>query len=472
MSIEIPEIEPPKPRKFLKMPDVGQKNKQINELNTKITKIESSIAIVSTELDKTVTPKDDLEKRNQLTSELKSIISSQNDVKNKRHNLNDQVKILDQNIKKKINEISSKISKYNFNNIESIDKKIKEIESKVEAGNMMLAEEKRAMKEISSLNKLKKDFSGIEETQKSIDSDKAKIADLKQSINSLTNKEVQSKFETITKELDSLNEKNKGVQTKRDELFKKRRSLNDEKFEILKEIRKIRSDFDAKFKKFKTDMDNERKKREEEEKAYTLYLEKKDLAKEIKDIEESSNGSPFAPEISNIKSAIIALDPSVKFDDEENVEDDKISSKSDKTEIDAELNDDDIIKKENVCFFEGTKKEKKYKKKNQNKNAINSVITTKLTMAGVRIPANKDAIPETVKELQSKLEALKIQEVDAQKKLKEEADSKIASIKEKMEALDKQIIDELEKKKERESKPVEEEEEKEEKSEEKPEESA
>lgn len=454
MSVIIPEIEPPKPRKFIKQPDVEQKNKQIAKLNDQIKKIEASINSISTQIESTNTPKEDSDKRKALTSELRKVITSQDDIKKKRHLINDQIRLLDQSIKKKVAEITSKTSKYNFKTVEDIDKKIRKLESEIESGNLMLVEEKKALKEISSLNKLKKDFAGIELTQKSIDSDKAKIVELKSSLSTVSNKEIQTEFEKITTELNELSTKNKSIQSKRDELFTKRRTLQDEKYDLLRQIRKIRDDFDAKFKKFKADMDNERKKREEDEKAYTLYLERKDLQKEISDL-EASKGFINNEQISQIKSAIFALDPQFTFDDEVNPLDSltlsSIDSKplaSNNTEVSIPENAE-LIQKTEESFFAGSGKGKKKHNKKKQQKGINSSIVTLLSIVDATIPESPADYPKIIEELKEKLEtAKKDQEVEL-KKAEETTDAKISEIKEKISVLEKQILEELAKEKER-----------------------
>lgn len=461
MSLVIPEIEPPKPRRFIKQPDVQQKNKQLNELNEKIKTIEASITNLSSQIEFAVTPKADMESRQALTAELRKIIGSQDDIKKKRHLINDQIRVLDQSIKKKVSEISAKTSKYNFKTVDDIDRKIRKLESDIESGNLMLVEEKKSLKEISSLNKLKKDFAAVELIQKSIDSDKAKIVELKSSLSSHSNKEVQAQFESVTKQLDELSNKNKGVQSKRDELFGKRRELQNEKFELLKQIRKIRDDFDAKFKKFKADMDNERKKREEEEKAYRLYLERNELLEEIKEIESSAQSTASADKIEQIKAVILLLNPSYKFEDDVSplaeLNTSSLDSVKEKTEVKLPENAE-IIKKEEETFFAPTavsKKGKKNQKKKQNKGA-NSAIITQLTLLDVSIPESTDDHEKIIKELEEKLEESKKEQEEESKKAAEKAAEKVSQIKEQVSDLEKQILEELAKEKERTSKKAEE----------------
>lgn len=457
MSAVIPEIEPPKPRKFIKQPDVAAKNKQIATLNEQITKLETQINSLSAQLDATVSPKADNEKRQALTSELRKTIQSQDEIKKKRQHINEQVRLIDQTIKKKVAEITSKTSKYNFKTVEEIDRKIQKLESEVESGSLMLVQEKKAMKEISSLNKLKKDFAGIEVIQKSIDAEKAKIAELKETLSTVSNKEAQATFEVVTKELNELTNKNKGVQSKRDELFTKRRALQNEKYELLKQIRKIRDDFDAKFKKFKADMDNERKKREEDEKAYTLYLERNDLLEEIEELEDANKVGETNEQVETLKRIIKTLDPSYKFADEtetlKQLNSFSLDNRPTKT-VEIKLPENaELIQKTEETFFAGSGiKGKKGKKKNNssNKKSLVDVHTaTQLTILAVEIPTSEEQFPETVKALVAKLEEEQKAEKAAAEEFVKKNSSRIATLKEKVAELEKQILEELAKEKER-----------------------
>ncbi|KAH3680033.1 hypothetical protein WICPIJ_008433, partial [Wickerhamomyces pijperi] len=53
-----------------------------------------------------------------------------------------------------------------------IDKKINQLEDLIGSGSLKLVDERRYVKEISSLRKLKKDFGSTEQLQKSVDNDK------------------------------------------------------------------------------------------------------------------------------------------------------------------------------------------------------------------------------------------------------------------------------------------------------------
>lgn len=437
-SFDVPEIEAPSNRKFIKMPDSKARDAQVKEIKAKIAKLDVSIEQIKKDIEVSVTPKDDVAKRNELTTELKTIIRAQGDIKKKKQILNEQIKATDAVMKRKIGEIHDKTSKHNFKSVKDIEDRIHKLESSIESGNLMLVEEKRSIKEMSSLNKLKKDFIGFDQTQKSIDSDKIKIADLKASINALSNKEIQSRFEEITKGLDGLTEKNKSVDSKRKTLFDSRAQLYSQKDALRDEMRSIYDSFDSKFKKFKSDMDNEKKRREEEEKSYNLYLKKVELLDEVKEISELAKEPADASEILELENLISKLDISEP-------------SAGESTEAAADFvlpEGAELIKKSEESFFLGTggksKKNKKSKQK-KSKSVVDPSLFGAFVQVGVSIPTTTEELPKTIEDLKEKLESLKSSQEEKSNKAIEKAQAKIDKIVERISKLDIEIAEELEK---------------------------
>lgn len=457
-SFDVPEIEAPATRKFIKMPDSAARDSQVKEIKAKIAKLDVSLEQVKKDIEITVTPKDDVAKRNELTTELKAIIRSQGDLKKKKQIINEQIKATDAVMKRKIGEIHEKTSKHNFKSVKDIEDRIQKLESSIESGNLMLVEEKRSIKEISSLNKLKKDFLGFDQTQKSIDSDKMKISELKGSIGALSNKELQSRFEEITKSLDALSEKNKSVDQKRKSLFDSRAQLYSQKDALRDEMRSIYDSFDAKFKKFKSEMDNEKKRREEEEKSYNLYNKKIELLDEVKEIAELANQPADASEILELKTLISNLDINEASAGESNepVAEFKLPEGT------------ELIKKTEESFFLGTAKSKKNKKTKQkkSKSVVDPSLVGYFVQTGIPMPSTAEELPKTIETLKEKLQSLEASQEEKSKVAIEKAQAKIDKIVDRISKLDEEIAEELEKEKqkktsEKENVPVQEVEEKE-----------
>lgn len=434
-SFEIAEIEEPSTRKFIKMPDNKARDAAVKEIKAKIDKLDKSLEQIKKDIEVAVTPKADVAKRNELTTELKSIIRAQGDLKKKKQIVNEQIKATDAIMKRKIGEIQEKTAKHNFKTVKDIEDRIRKLEANIESGDMILVEEKRAIKEITTLNKVKKDFMGFDQIQKSIDTDKAKIAELKKSLGELSNKDIQARFEEITKSLDAITEKNKSVDTKRKALFDERSKLYKEKDALRDEMRSIYNAFDAKFKKFKADMDAERKRRVEEEKAYNLYLKKVELLDEVKEIAEQAKEPADASEISELKTLISKLDVSEEADE------------SDAPVAEIALPEGaELIQKKQESFFMGTAKSKKNKKsKKKSKAPLDAALVGIFVQMGVPIPSSSEDIPKTLDALKEKLQALEASQEEKSAQAIEKAQAKIDKIVERISKLDIEIAEELEK---------------------------
>ena len=267
-------------RREIKRPDDKAIKEEIEKLKDEIKKLDLTNNEINAQIAKAQIDQKVMDKRNKLQTELKSLIAKQSQGKNERQLINDQIKAIDASMKKRIAEIQQQTSKNNFKNVAEIDSRINYLDGLIDAGNLKLADERRFVKEMSSLRKLRKDFGSIEKTQELIDQDKAKIAELKKKLSATHNKEVQAQFETIQKELDAINESNKTIISKRDELRDKRTEIKKQKDAKYEQIRKIRSDFDEKFASFKKQLAEEKKRRDEEYKQ--RLLEEKQQKKKVK----------------------------------------------------------------------------------------------------------------------------------------------------------------------------------------------
>ncbi|KAH3668981.1 hypothetical protein OGAPHI_002736 [Ogataea philodendri] len=445
MSDEVPEVKVPRARRFIKQPDAKAKNAKISELNKDLDKFNKEIEALNKQIEITVTPQDVQDERKKLNTELSAVIKQQSEIKNKRNLLGEQIRAIDSQLKKKISDLQAQTSKNSFKNVEEIDKKINQLEDLIGSGSLKLVDERRYVKEISSLRKLKKDFGSTEQLQKSVDNDKLKIQDLKKKQAAISNKEVQAQFETITKQLDTLSLKNKGVQDKRKVLFDKRKALYTKKDGIYAEINKVRSDFDAQHKKFVADLEAERKRREEEEKIYNLTLKKKSLETEIETLKETSKRPAYTHEISLVETLLAHFDPSYVRAEKEPLEESKVATNSGTTRKIEMPENAVIIKKEQENFFSGTnaKKGKKSQgKKQSSKFVIDPDVIVQLSELSVALPTKAEEVPTTIESLKAKLEGFKSKQDDKTKENVAKAEEKAAKLEAEIAKIDAEIEEE------------------------------
>lgn len=415
-------------RKFIKRPDDKAIKQEVDKLKNEIKKLDLSNNEINAQIAKAQIDQKIIDKRTKLQAELKTLIAKQSQGKNERQTINDQIKSIDSTMKKRIAEIQQQTSKNSFKNVAEIDARINQLDSMIDAGNLKLADERRFVKEMSSLRKLRKDFGSIEKTQALIDQDKEKIAELKKKLSGTHNKEVQTKFEEIQKELDSINESNKSIISKRNELYDKRNAIKKEKDAKYDEIRKIRSEFDEKFANFKKQMAEERKRRDEEYKQ-KLEEEKQQKKKERAERELAEASIPaFTEEITSIHNLLSYFDPSYV----------KPTKKSETSSLPTNTNlrtiefpeDVVIIKKEQESFFAGSKgKKSKSKKQSKPKNfTVHPDIVVSLSDLAIPFPTKEEDVEGTITTLKETLVALEEKQEEQTKANIERAKERIAQL--------------------------------------------
>ena len=418
-------------RREIKRPDDKAIKEEIEKLKDEIKKLDLTNNEINAQIAKAQIDQKVMDKRNKLQTELKSLIAKQSQGKNERQLINDQIKAIDASMKKRIAEIQQQTSKNNFKNVAEIDSRINYLDGLIDAGNLKLADERRFVKEMSSLRKLRKDFGSIEKTQELIDQDKAKIAELKKKLSATHNKEVQAQFETIQKELDAINESNKTIISKRDELRDKRTEIKKQKDAKYEQIRKIRSDFEEKFASFKKQLAEEKKRRDEEYKQ-RLLEEKQQKKKEQAEKELAEASIPaFTEEINSIHTLLSYFDPSyVKPTKKTETNGDlPINNNIRKVEFPEDFV---VIKKEQEEFFAGTKgkKGKQHQKKStKHKNfTVAPEVVVALSDLTIAFPTKEEVVPETIKTLKETLTALEEKQEEQTKINIERAKARIAKL--------------------------------------------
>jgi hypothetical protein len=152
----------------------------------------------------------------------------------------DQIKRLDEQMRNRINEQKNARSKVAFKSAEDVDREIARLEAQVNGGMMKLVEEKKALTEISNLRKQRKNFAQFDDSQKQIDDLKAKIKEIKDSMDDPEAKAMSEKYTKVQTELDAIkaeqDEAYKGLSKLRDERTKLQAEQN-EKFQAIKKLK-------------------------------------------------------------------------------------------------------------------------------------------------------------------------------------------------------------------------------------------
>ncbi|EMC95741.1 hypothetical protein BAUCODRAFT_40947, partial [Baudoinia panamericana UAMH 10762] len=161
-------------------------------------------------------------RQQELRSELQQIRTQQQSSKSSRTQIMDKVKRLDENLKARINEQKAARSKTQFKSVDEVQKEIDRLQKDVDAGTMRIVDEKKALADITQLNRQKKGFAGFEDQQKGIDDVKAQIAELKKQMDDPESKALSDRYTEIQGELDQ-------IKAEQDEAFKNLNALRDER---------------------------------------------------------------------------------------------------------------------------------------------------------------------------------------------------------------------------------------------------
>ncbi|KAK0453668.1 hypothetical protein EV421DRAFT_1765711 [Armillaria borealis] len=165
------------------------------------------------------------ERRNQLRTELDGIRSQQSSNKASRGKILDQLKAYQDNIQKKIKDLQASQSKIPFKNVGEVDARIRTLEKQVESGNMKLADEKRAVQEISTCRRNRRTVESFQAIQESIEADRHSADELRKQLDDPEFKATSDRFDTIKAELDELKREGDEAYADRAKLFEERDGL-------------------------------------------------------------------------------------------------------------------------------------------------------------------------------------------------------------------------------------------------------
>lgn len=163
--------------------------------------------------------------RNALRAELDSIRDKQSANKTSRGKVLDQLKSLQDGVQKKIKDLQAAKTKISFRTVAEVDAHIKHLEKQVESGNMKLAEEKRALQDISSSKRNRRAVEGFQAEQESIDALRHSIDELKKQLDDPESKAVSERYDAIKAELDELKREGDEAYPDRSKLFEERDNL-------------------------------------------------------------------------------------------------------------------------------------------------------------------------------------------------------------------------------------------------------
>lgn len=240
---------------------------------------------------------------------MNDIRNSQSSKKGARGAILDQVKNLDTQLKSKQAELKANKSRTNFKNVQELDAEVRRLQSDVDSGNMKIVDEKKALAQISTLRKQRKNFDQFEEDAKYIDSIKEKIADLKKQLDDPESKALSDRYNEITAELDK-------IKAEQDEAYKNLSTLRDERTalqnlqqEKWKAMKQIQDDHYAAKKAYREWENEFYKAKKERQRAEREKQEREERRKRAEEMLAEASIPAFQDEILTCENLIGYFDP-------------------------------------------------------------------------------------------------------------------------------------------------------------------
>ncbi|KAI0132154.1 hypothetical protein BJ170DRAFT_233168 [Xylariales sp. AK1849] len=353
-------------------------------------------------------------RRAELIAQVNEIRNKQGAGKNARNTKMDQLKRLDEQLRSRITEQKNARGKVAFKSAEDLDHEIERLEKQVNGGMMKLVDEKKALTEISNLRKQRKNFAGFDNSQKQIDDVKAKIKELKDSMDDPEQKALSEQYSKLQIELDE-------IKAEQDEAFKNLNALRDERSKLHAEQqesyqarKKLQDDhYNSKraYREFEQEARNRARERQKAERDRFDKEKKRERAQKL--LQEASDPA-YLEEIRRANSLLHFFDPSTAPAEKAPL----LENKGLTAEASRKVDDSDfkgmkvVSKKDNdEAYMPAKSKGKKGKKSNApaepkvSKGGFNcppSVIDDCSSM-GINPPMTADDVPQAVEEIKKKL---------------------------------------------------------------------
>ncbi|KAI0068867.1 hypothetical protein BV25DRAFT_1874160 [Artomyces pyxidatus] len=178
------------------------------------------------------------DRRNALRAELDTLRGTQSGNKLARSKIIDQLKALQDGIQKKTKALQAARGKTGFRTVAEVDAHIRQhgcmvvsityyrnLDKQVESGNMKLADEKRALQEITQSKRARKTVEGFQAETESIEADQAAADELRKQLDDPESKKISERYDAIKAELDDLKKESDEVYAGLNKLFDERNAL-------------------------------------------------------------------------------------------------------------------------------------------------------------------------------------------------------------------------------------------------------
>ncbi|KAF3072546.1 hypothetical protein T069G_01400 [Trichoderma breve] len=374
-------------------------------------------------------------RRQELIAQANEIRQKQAGGKNARTSKLDQIKRLDEQLRSRINEQKTAKAKVPFKSAEDIDRQIETLDKQVNSGTMKLVDEKKALTDISNLRKLRKNFGQFDEAQKQIDDLRAKIKEIKDSMEDPEQKALSEQYNKIQAEIDT-------IKAEQDEAYKSLSSLRDERTKLQAEqqekfaaIRKLKDDYYGAKKAYQAyEREAREKQRERQRLEREKYVQERKKADAERVLAEASEPA-YLDEIRRANSLLVFLDPTFKAEKTPLLANSGLTAQAQRTVDEAGLKGTKLVRKEDRDdeYLPAQSKGKKGKKGNNAGSAQKGFncppsVVEDCTFLSLDPPMRKEDVPELIEKVKAKLEHWKEDQAAQTQRNIEKAKKKLEEI--------------------------------------------
>lgn len=402
-------VRPAKPDENLFKQELAKAEKEHKASMDRLAAVKAKIEIAMPNKNKDQ-PNPTQKRRQELIAQANEIRQKQAGGKNARSTKLDQIKRLDEQVRSRINEQKAAKSKVPFKSLEDLDRQIASLDDKVNSGTMKLVDEKKALSDISSLRKMRKNFGQLDDSQKQIDDLRAKIKEIKDSMDDPEQKALSDQYNKIQAEIDA-------IKAEQDEAYKGLSSLRDERSKLQAEqqekytaIRKLKDDYYGQKKAYQAyDREARERYREKQRAEQERYHQERKKAEAERRLGDASDPA-YLDEIRRAHSLLQFLDPNHKVEKGPLMANTGLGAQAQRSVDESGLKGTKLLRKEDRDeeYAPAVKKGKKGKKTahggSSNKFNVPPAVVEDCAAMGIDPPMSAADIPAVAEKVRAKLD--------------------------------------------------------------------
>ncbi|EHL02915.1 hypothetical protein GLAREA_04089 [Glarea lozoyensis ATCC 20868] len=378
--------------------------------------------------------------RAETLKKLKEIQAKQGEGKAGRGPVLEKIKKLEDSVRTDQNNLKAAKSKLNYKGTEDIDRAIERLDKEVNGGMMKLVDEKKALAEISSLRKQRKQFTGFDDIQKSIDNKRAEIKKLRDSLDDPEAKALSEEYSKLQKKFDELKAAQDEAHSNLSALRDERSKYHKEQQETYAEIKKLKDEhYQAGRAAQKYEFEQRQKARERKKAENEAYQKGKRMERANAILAEAREPA-YLDEIRRANSLLAFLDPSFKQEKAALKAASGMEAAASRKVDDSGMKGTKVVKKEEEDYFAGTGGKKSKGKKNKKaapespstpstpttgKFSCPPAVMEDCAAMGIDPPMTASDIPSVTEKVKAKLEHWKSDQDAQTKKNVEKAEKEV-----------------------------------------------